>query len=216
MPKDLISILLDKGLEIGQVLKEEGEQERAGTIYRIMDQERLIFLIDADLNSTLDVDVYVSELMDLVTYGRLPVDDRSVVEIRGKYSMREILWDIYGIFVSRMSEACYGMEDGEIYRIQRDSHLMKRYIVQGRSEEEIAEKILFIVRTEEYIDGFLGKLDYSFDEEKYCRKMCGSKQGDGYRFPYSVGTYKEIIALLQKINSESFGEEIDEDKRDLD
>lgn len=216
MPKDLISILQDKGLEIERVPKEEGEQERAETIYRIMDQERLIFLIDANLNSTLDVDDYVSKLMDLVTYGELPVDDRSVVEIREKYSMREILWDIYGIFVRRVSETCCGMEDGEIYRIQRDGHLMKRYVVQGRSEEEIAGKILFIVRTEEHIDELLGKLDYNFDEEKYCRRMCDPKQVDEYEFPYSAKTYKEMITLLQKINSESFGEGIDEDKRDLD
>lgn len=212
MPETLISILQDMGLEIGQVPKEDGEQERAERIYRIMDQERLIFLIDADINSISDIDAYVNKLMDWVTYGGLPVDDESEVKIRGKYSMREILWDIYGIFVSRVTETCYGIEDEEIYRIQRDNHLMKRYIVQGKSEREIAEKILFIVKTEEYIDEFLGKLDYGFDEEEYCRRMCDSKQAAEYEVQYNVGTYKEIITILQEMNSETFGDEADEDK----
>ena len=209
MQETLISILQDMGMEIEQVLKEDGEQEK---IYRIMDRERLIFLIDGGLNSIPDIDNYVNKLMDLVTYGRLPVDDKSVVEIRGKYSMREILWDIYGIFVNRVSETCRGMEGEEIYRIQRDNHLIKRYIVQGITEKDIATKILFIVRTEEYIDGLLCKLDYGFDEKDYCRRMCDSKQEAEYEIPYNAGTYKELIAILQEMNSETFGDEADENK----
>lgn len=216
MPETLISILQDMGLEIEQVPKEDGEQERAEGIYRIMDQERLLFLIDADINSISDIDVYVNKLMDQVTYGGLSVGDESVVEIRGRYSMREVLWDIYGIFVSRVSETCPGIDDEEVYCVQRDHHLMKRYIVQGKSEKEIAEKILFIVRTEEYIDEFLGKLDYGFDENEYCRRMCDSKQAAEYEVQHNVGTYKEIISILQEMNSETFGDEADEDKRDLD
>lgn len=212
MPKDLISILQDMGLEIRKVSEEDEEQKRTEGIYRIMDQERLIFLIDTDFDNFLDIDTYVNKLMDLFTYGSLSVGDESVVEIRGRYSMREILWDIYGIFVSRLSETCPGIEDEEIYRIQRDNHLMKRYIVQGKSEKEIAEKILFIVRTENYIDKFLKKIDYSFDEKKYCGKLCNSKQTDEYEVQYKAESYKEIIDLLQEMNSETFGDEIDEDQ----
>ena len=216
MPETLINILQDKGLETRQVLKEDREQEGVEIVYRIMDQERLIFLIDIGSNSISDIDTYVNKLMDWVTYGELPVGDESVVEIRGRYSMREILWDIYGIFVSRISETCLEIEDEEIYRIQRDSHLMKRYIVQGKSDEEIAEKILLIVKTEEYIDEFLGKIDYDFDEEECCRRMCDSRQAAEYEVKYNVGTYKEIITVLQEMNSETFGDRADEDKRDLD
>lgn len=212
MPKTLISILQDMGLEIRQVPEEDGEQKRTEGIYRIMDQERLIFLIDTDCNNFSDIDAYVNKLMDLLTYGRLPVNDKAVVDIRGRYSMRKILWDIYGIFVSRVSETCPGIEDEEIYRIQRDNHLMKRYIVQEKSEKEIAEKILFIVRTENYIDKFLKKIDYNFDEKKYCRRLCDSKQMNEYEVQYKAESYKEIINLLQEMNSETFGDEIDEDQ----
>lgn len=216
MPETLISILQDKGLDISQISTEDGEQERIEGIYKIQDQERLIFLIDAGFDNLSNIDSYVGRLMDLVTYKGLSVGMESVVEIRGRYSMREILWDIYGIFVSRVSETCPGMADEEIYHIQRDNHLMKRYIVQGKSEEEIAEKILFIVRTEEHIDEFLGKLDYGFDEKEYCRRMCDFRQVAEYGIQYNAGSYREIIAVLQEINSETFGDEVDEDKRDLD
>ena len=38
---------------------------------------------------------------------------------------------------------------------------MKRFIVQGVSEEQIAEEVEFIIRTEKYIDEYIEKLEFN-------------------------------------------------------
>jgi hypothetical protein len=208
MQENLIELLRSKDYEINKIELKQMEQGDK-VIFRIIDSDRLIFLIELDDIKKIDLELYVNKLMDWITYQQKS-EDNDLVEKYQNITMRKILWDMYVIFVTCLSEINEGITDEEIYRIQRDSRFMKRYIVQGKSEDEVVKKIGFIVRPEEEIDNFIDKLDFDINEEEHCRKMCHTKEGIEFGFGFVGISYKEIISLLKKINEETFGEDENE------
>lgn len=208
MQENLIKFLQSNKIEIKKIELKQLEQEDK-KIYRIIDSDRLIFLVELEDIRNSDLESYVNKLMDWITYEHQS-EEMDLVENYQQITMRKILWDMYVIFVAYLSEINEGIADEEIYRIQRDSRFMKRYIVQGTSENEIAEKIGVIVRPEKVIDDFINKLDIYNDEEEHCRKMCHTKEGKEFGFGFDGKTYKDIISLLKKINEETFGEDANE------
>lgn len=188
---------------------EKSEEDNKNEVYRIMDRERLIFLVEIGRMEDSDISDWVNKLMDWVTYEQQE-EEKKFVERYQQITMRQILWDIYVIFIKIQSGEAQDITEEEIYRMQRDSRLMKRYIVQGATESEIAEKICFIVKPQEKIDDFIHKLDFDHDEEENCRKMCIVGSGDKSDSRSSINTYQKIIDLLNIVNEETFGDDADE------
>lgn len=188
---------------------DKAEEDNKNEVYRIMDRERLIFLVEIGRMEDSDISDWVNKLMDWVTYEQ-QADEKELVDCYQKITMRQILWDIYVIFIKIQSGEAQDITEEEIYRMQRDSRLMKRYIVQGATESEIAEKICFIVKPQEKIDDFIHKLDFDHDEEENCRKMCIVGSGDKSDSRSSINTYQKIIDLLNIVNEETFGDDADE------
>lgn len=188
---------------------EKSEEDNKNEVYRIMDRERLIFLVEIGRMEDSDISDWVNKLMDWVTYEQQE-EEKKFVERYQQITMRQILWDIYVIFIKIQSGEAQDITEEEIYRMQRDSRLMKRYIVQGATESEIAEKICFIVKPQEKIDDFIHKLDFDHDEEENCRKMCDVGSGDKSDSRSSINTYQKIIDLLNIVNEETFGDDADE------
>lgn len=188
---------------------EKAEENNKNQVYRIMDRERLIFLVEIGRMEDSDISDWVNKLMDWVTYEQQE-EEKEFMERYRQITMRQILWDIYVIFVNVKSDENQRVAEEEIYRMQRDSRLMKRYIVQGATESEIAEKICFIVRPQEKINDFIHKLDFDHDEEENCRKMCIVGSGDKSDSRSSINTYQKIIDLLNIVNEETFGDDADE------
>lgn len=208
MQGNLNQLLADKGIKMEIIESDRWEHEE--TIYRISDSERLIFLIELQDIVNLDLEIYVNKLMEWVTYEQASIE-QDIVEQYEQITMRKILWDLYVIFVCYLSETNHGLLDEEIYSKQRDPHFMKRYIVQGSSDREIADKICFIVKPEKKIDDFINRLDFGDTETEHCRRMCHTKEGEGFGYDFTGETYNEIVTVLKKINGESFGEKTNED-----
>lgn len=183
------------------------EREENKEIYRIKDLNRLIFLVELDAVQGSDLESYVNKLMDWITYEHQS-EEKDLADGYQQITMRKILWDLYVIFINYSSEKNEGISEEEAYSIQRDSRFMKRYLVQGESDDEIAKKISFIVRPEKRIDNFINKLEFDNEEEEQCRQMCHTKEGNGFGF--EAKTYQGVTALLKKINEETFGEDLDE------
>lgn len=212
MQESLIELLKDNGMDV-QKVKSEKWEDLENEIYRIIDSDRLIFLVELrdiegiDLKSYLHS--YVDGLMEWITYEH-PTIGEDLVDKYQHITMRKILWDMYVIFVNRLKENVKGLSDEEIYPIHRNSHFMKRFIVQGISDDEIANQISFIVRPERIIDEFINKLDYKTDEERNCRQMCQTKEQEEFDYDLKGKTYQEIITILEKINGEAFGVDANE------
>lgn len=208
MQENLIGLLRSDGIELQKVgIKEWEEQKKE--IYRIKDSERLIFVVELRKISEEVIEDYVNRLMEWITYEQ-PAMRGDMVDEYGHITMRMILWDMYVIFVSHISKPDKRLQDEEIYPIQRNSHFMKRYIVQGTSDNEIARKISFIVKLERTIDDFINKLDFENNEKKYCRQMSYTEEGEAFNFDLKGETYQEIISVLEKINGADFGEDTNE------
>lgn len=214
MQKDMKNILQEYGLKLQEIeILNEGEQEsREEKVYRILDSDRMIFFIELEHIKNKDFEYYVDRLMDWTHLNLL--EGETLAEQYGEVSMKMILWDMYAIFGSCISEENREVQEEEIYRIQRNRHFMKRYVVQESSKEKIAEKVSFLVQPEKRIDDFVNELEYDSDEAEYCRNM-SDVQSDSENSKSVVSfrgeTYQEILTLLKKINDIDFGENIDED-----
>ena len=211
MQRNLIELLKNNGIELQRVILERGEEEDQGEeVYRIKDSERLIFIVEINDISKDNIKEYVNRLAEWITYEQTDIDQ----ELKYKYnhiSMRMILWDMYIIFVNWVSAENKKLHDENLYPLQRDSHLMKRYIVQGSTDEEMVEKISFITNPERIIDNFINKLNFESNETKYCKEMCRMKNEKEHEYNLKGETYQEILGILATINKEMFGEDIDED-----
>lgn len=210
MQENLIRLLRSRGLEINEMRFGLKNTE----ICRILDSDKLIFLIQLSDIENLNVDFWVNRLMDWVTYEN-PLIEKDLEVTYKTCSMRMILWDLYVIFAVLLSNDKDGLPEERVYEIQRDSRLMKRYIVQGISENQIADEISFIVMTEKYMDEYIEKLEFNDNEEKHCESMCSMEKYDTLDLQ-NIKTYQDIVKKLEEINGETFGEKEDENKRDKD
>lgn len=195
-------------MEINEMRFELDDSE----IYRVSDSDRLIFLIPLSDIENLNVDFWVNKLMDWVTYDRPSIENGLTVDYQ-KCSMRMILWDIYVIFAVLPSNGAGCLPEEKVYEIQRDSRFMKRFIVQGVSEEQIAKEVEFIIRTEKYIDEYIEKLEINDNEKKQCESMCDIQKYSVLNLQ-NIKTYQGVVKKLEEINAETFGDKEDENKGD--
>ena len=208
MQEDFIKLLKSRGMEINEMRFELDDSE----IYRVSDSDRLIFLIPLSDIENLNVDFWVNKLMDWVTYDQPSIENGLTVDYQ-KCSMRMILWDLYVIFAVLPSNGAACLPEEKVYEIQRDSRFMKRFIVQGVSEEQIAEEVEFIIRTEKYIDEYIEKLEFNDNEEEQCESMCDIQKYSLLNLQ-NIKTYQGVVKKLEEINGETFGDKEDENKGD--
>ena len=221
MQKDLKELLNTNGIVLKKINFETKEKEQYEQkyiqedkeIYRIDDSERLIFLVEMNDISKEKIEKYVDLLAQWVIYEKSTIGNDFFDEYN-HISMRMILWDIYIIFVRRLNAEKEKLHDEEIYPFQRDRRLMKRYIIQGISDEEIASRINFIINPEEAIDDYINTLNYDSNEEENCKLMRDTNGEKEIGIKFRGNSYKEILDILTELNSEDFGENLDEDTRD--
>lgn len=221
MQESMIELLALEGMELQKIEilgwqeadKQEGKKEKERKkICRIVDSDRLIFLIELEDIKNEEFEYYVNGLVEWAH--EHASEGADLVERYRQLSMRQILWDMYVIFVSCLSDTNTGLQEEEIYPIQRNSHFMKRYVVQGDSNEDIAKKINFIVKPEKTIDYFIDTLNFENNEVEFCREMSHTAEGEEFGFGLKGDTYQKILDTLKKVNGDTFGENKDEDTGD--
>ncbi len=207
MQEDIIRLLKEENIELERTKIDTNEEE----IYRICDDERLIFLIELGSYDNAILENYVNILMDWLIYTERSIEKDIVSEYLEPYTMRKILWDLYVIFIVTEKNSILPEEK---YRVQRDSRYMKRYIVQEKTVNEIVKRIGYIVKPEKKIDEYINRLEFTNKEQEHCKKMSDWKNIDNVKYSFKGDTYKEILDTLAKINKDSFGDNVNEDKRD--
>lgn len=206
MRENIIKMLRNEGIKLEKLIFIDGEKKQE-EIYEIQDSEKLIFFVYLCETQRVDLEDYVNDIMNWISY-KQSAREKDMVERYGKVTMRKILWDMYVIFACNNLKG--GFSEDEIYTKQRNPHFMKRFIVQGDSENEIVEKIKFIIKPEDSIDKYINKLSFVNDEAQNCIKMCETKKGETFQFGLKGETYEEIIKLMDKINGEDYGEALNE------
>ena len=144
MQGNIIKMLEAEGFKLEKIELRGGEG-KPEEIYEIRDPERLIFFVYLQEAQQADLEDYVNEIMNWISYEQ-SAREADMVNSFGKVTMRKILWDIYAVFACNTSECGERFSDEEIYSRQRNTHFCKRYIVQGDSDDVIAEKVKMIVR----------------------------------------------------------------------
>lgn len=209
MQKGLIELLEKNGIKVQRVEMND-EEMQLQEIYHIEDPERMIFVVELKGIRKDIMEKCVNRLVEWITYEQTNIEKDLIDTYNKRSTMRMILWDLYIIFINRISENNPKLLDEEIYPIQRDTRFMKRYIVQGATDEKMAEQISFIVKPEQIMDDFINKLDYESNEVEYCKQMCQKKNGEAFGYGLKGETYQEIIKVLKEINKDNFGEDTNE------
>jgi hypothetical protein len=207
MQEDLINKLVSNGIKLHKIKNVISiDNKELVDLYRIEDRDRLIFLIELCEINSFEIGTYVDILMDWTMSEKSNMDKDNLVSSEHNITMQKILWDIYAVFVNQLSDMHIGIQDDEIYRIQRENHFMKKYIIQDVKIDNLVDKVCFLINTENYIDKLISSLDITNDEDKYCIEMSMDNNNDNFTYNFSGKTYKEILKVLSEINDDKFGE----------
>ena len=115
MQKNLADILKSKGIEM-----EQWGEDRI----RIRDSDRIVILAPLNSYSASRADQINNEIMEMINQRRMEAEENKV-EKYGQYTMRQILWDVYILYVLTDKEKF--VDEEQVYMLQRDKKYSKKY-----------------------------------------------------------------------------------------
>ena len=195
MQKNLADILKSKGIEM-----EQWGEDRI----RIRDSDRIVILAPLNSYSASRADQINNEIMEMINQRRMEAEENKV-EKYGQYTMRQILWDVYILYVLTDKEKF--VDEEQVYMLQRDKKYSKKYLIQEDNVEKAAETIFRLLYPEHYIDSVIAKIQYKFTDGDNCKRICDA-ENEGKRFVenFQIRTCQDILDFLNKINADEYGE----------
>lgn len=199
MQKDLMKEIEKRGFAI-----EIWDEEKI----RIEDSDRIIIIAFLNDYSVIEVDRINNEVME--RFYQLKIDAEELkVEKYGTYSMRQILWDVYILYVLTNKEKF--VDEEQIFMLQRDKKYSKKYLIQGDSVDEISNILLNILRPESYIDSVVEKIQYEISDQDNCKSICDSEhRGKEFVETYNIKYCQDVLDFLNRVNADEYGEILDE------
>lgn len=199
MQEDLKNELRRNGFDI-----EVWDEEKM----RIHDSDRIIIIAHLNEYSITEIDRINNEVMEKVRKLQIKTEEEKL-EKYDNFSIRQILWDVYILFVLDNGEK-YASEE-QIFMLQRDKKYSKKYLIQGNYIDELLDLIINILRPEHYIDSVVRKIKYEYSDSDNCNNICDSKrEGKEYVKSFSIESCQDILDFLNKVNADDYGEVIDE------
>jgi len=199
MQEDLKNELRRNGFDI-----EVWDEEKM----RIYDSDRIIIIAHLNEYSITEIDRINNEVMEKVRKLQIKKEEEKL-EKYDNFSIRQILWDVYILFVLDNDEK-YASEE-QIFMLQRDKKYSKKYLIQGNHIDEISDIIINILRPEQYIDSVVRKIKYKYSDSDNCNNICDAKRaGKEYVKIFNIESCQDILDFLNKVNADNYGEVIDE------
>ncbi|GLB27538.1 hypothetical protein LXJ15735_37790 [Lacrimispora xylanolytica] len=200
MQKDLKHELEKKGIAV-----EIWDKEKM----RIEDSDRIFVVAILEDYSEGEVDRINNEVMEKIYQIQIDKESKKVEKF-GDYTMRQILWDVYILYVLLNKETCVDIEN--VFMLQRDKKYAKKYLIQGKSLEDISNMIYNILKPESYINDVVENIQFNFSDSDICREVCDTENtGKDLVEKYNIKSCQNILDFLLNINSEEYGVTIDED-----
>ncbi|ADL02835.1 hypothetical protein [Lacrimispora saccharolytica] len=199
MQEDLKNELKRNGFDI-----EVWDEEKM----KIYDSDRIIVIAFLNDYSITETDRINNEVMEKVRQLQIEAEEEKL-EKYDNFSIRQILWDVYILFVLTNKEK-YASEE-QIFMLQRDKKYSKKYLIQGNNIDELSNIILNILRPEQYIDSVVRKIRYEYSDADNCNNICDAEQtGKEYVKKFNVKSCQDILNFLNKVNADEYGEIVDE------
>ncbi len=198
MQKDLKHELEKKGIAV-----EIWDKEKM----RIEDSDRIFVVAILEDYSEGEVDRINNEVMEKIYQIQIDKESKKVEKF-GDYTMRQILWDVYILYV--LLNKCVDIEN--VFMLQRDKKYAKKYLIQGKSLEDITNMISNILKPESYINEVVENIQFNFSDSDICREVCDAENtGKDLMKKNNIKSCQNILDFLLNINSEEYGVTIDED-----
>ena len=195
MQKTLADELKNKGIEM-----EIWGEDRIW----IRDSDRIVVLAILSFYSASAADQINNEVMELIGQRRIEAEEKKV-EKYGQYSMRQILWDVYILYILMDKEKF--VDEEQVYMLQRDKKYSKKYLIQEDNVEKAAETIFYFLYPEQYIDNAAAKIQYEFTDDDICKRICDvENKGKIFMENAQIKSCEDILEYLNKINADEYGE----------